>query len=492
MFKSSFSKYLTAFIIIILVSFFLLSGIITSMLRTQMLSDKKDKLEISTSIIADHFEENNVDDLEEYITFPEGSFPVALLPLINFDYDFNILITDATGRVLLSTLVKSDGEHPSVLEDLGVVDVSEFENTEMNGDDYLVYEGVLSGITEDNSLTYGKPVTHDGETIGYVFTLVSLAKDDRIISITRRTVVNCSIWIMLAAVIATYFITERIMHPLKTMTRVTKKFGKGDFSERVEVYGNDEVAELAKAFNNMADSLDNLEKMRNSFLANVSHDLRTPMTTISGFIDGINSGAIPEDQRSHYLGVISSEVHRLSRLVTQLLDVSRLDSGDRKFTFTNFDIAEVSRLILISFEQRIDEKKINVEFNSELDEMPAYADKDAIYQVIYNLCENAIKFASLGGILRIDLECVQSKKILITVYNEGQTITEEDAKHVFDRFYKTDKSRGLDKNGVGLGLYICKSIVEAHGEEISVQPGDKGCAFSFTVKLGQSTGRYRN
>ncbi len=492
MFKSLFSKYLTAFVIIILVSFFMLSGIITSMIRTQILSDKKDKLEMSTSIIASHIEEKNVDDLREYIKFPEGSSPVALMPLVSFDYDFNILITDTSGEVLLSTVDRSDEAHPSVLEELGVVDISKFENKHIDGEDYLVYNGVLKGITDDNSITYGKPIVHGGKTIGYVFALASLVKDDRLISTTRRTVINCSVWIMLAAVIATYFITERIIYPLKNMTRVTKKFGKGDFSERVEVYGKDEVAELAIAFNNMAESLDNLEKMRNSFLANVSHDLRTPMTTISGFIDGINSGAIPEDQRTHYLGVISSEVHRLSRLVTQLLDVSRLDSGDRKFVFSSFDIAEVARLILISFEQRIDEKRINVEFDAEMDEMPAFADKDAIYQVIYNLCENAIKFASEGGVLRIKLENTQSKKLLVTVYDEGQTISEEDAKHVFDRFYKTDKSRGLDKNGVGLGLYICKTIVEAHGEEIYVESDEKGCSFSFTVNQGQHSGRYRN
>lgn len=491
MFKSSFSKYLTAFIIIILVSFVMLSWIITSMIRTQILSDKRDKLEMSTSIIADHFEEKNIDDIEKYIMIPEGSSSVALMPLVSFDYDFNILISDASGKVLLSTMKKSEGDTPSVLEDLGVVDISAFDSETIDGEEYLVRRGTLGGITDDNSLIYGKAITYEGKTIGYVFALASLVKDDRLISTTIKTVINSSIWIMLAAVIATYFITERIIHPLKNMTRVTKKFGKGDFSERVEVCGNDEVAELARAFNNMADSLDNLEKMRNSFLANVSHDLRTPMTTISGFIDGINSGAIPEEQRSHYLGVISSEVHRLSRLVSQLLDVSRLDSGDKKFVFANFDIAEVARIILISFEQRIDEKKIEVEFNTECDQMPAYADKDAIHQVIYNLCENAIKFSNVGGKLVITIASTPQKKLEVTVYDEGQTISEDDARHVFDRFYKTDKSRGLDKNGVGLGLYICKTIIEAHEEEIRVIPDEKGCAFSFTVKQGQPITRHR-
>jgi signal transduction histidine kinase len=145
--------------------------------------------------------------------------------------------------------------------------------------------------------------------------------------ISRNAVINSSIWVMLAAVIAAYFITERIVRPMRAMTDASKSFAKGDFSARVVVTGKDEVSELSRAFNSMAESLDNLEKMRNSFLANVSHDLRTPMTTISGFIDGITSGAIPPEKHDYYLNIIQAEVHRLSRLVSEILDVSRLESG---------------------------------------------------------------------------------------------------------------------------------------------------------------------
>jgi signal transduction histidine kinase len=181
-------------------------------------------------------------------------------------------------------------------------------------------------------------------------TLANTNKEHNFVSVTRRVVINSSVWVMIAALVAAYFITERIVNPLRKMTAATKSFAAGDFSTRVDVdKHNTEIAELAKAFNNMAESLESLEKMRNSFLANISHDLRTPMTTISGFIDGINSGAIPPEKHEYYLGVISGEVHRLSRLVTQLLDVSRLESGERKFNYTDFDIAEVARLILISF-----------------------------------------------------------------------------------------------------------------------------------------------
>ena len=213
------------------------------------------------------------------------------------------------------------------------------------------------------------------------------------------------------------------------------------------------------------------------------------MTTIAGFIDGINSGAIPPEKHEYYLGIISGEVHRLSRLVSQLLDVSRLESGDRKFSFSDFDVAEMARIILISFEQKIEDKRLEVEFIAEEDKMIANADKDAVHQVLYNLCHNAIKFAHDGGRFIIRIGRFENKKLRISVFDDGECLVGEDKDMVFDRFYKTDKSRGLDKNGVGLGLYICKTIVEAHGERIGVISETEGCEFWFTLKEGEAADR---
>ena len=209
------------------------------------------------------------------------------------------------------------------------------------------------------------------------------------------------------------------------------------------------------------------------------------MTTIAGFIDGITSGAIPPEKHEYYLGVISTEVHRLSRLVTQILDVSRLESGERKFNFVDFDVTEMARIILISFEQKIDDKRLDVCFDAEEDEISVNADKDAIYQVLYNLCHNAIKFARDGGGFRISIKRIQNKKVQVSVFDEGQGIANEETRMVFDRFYKTDTSRGLDKTGVGLGLYISKTIIDAHGEQIWVESVENESAeFFFTLKEG--------
>ncbi len=486
MFKSSFSKYLTALTIIILVGFLMLSGIIISIIHTHTRGDKQQKLELSSTLVSQHFEDAGVEDLESYISADFGSSVVTLFPLITLDYDFNLLITNADGVVLLSTIVRTDEGLPSTQGNLGKIDRNSFDiEDNEEGESFLVYSGELHGITDEKNLMYGKPIKTNGTIRGYVFALSALTSEDRLIGVTRRAVINGSIWVMMAALVAAYFITDRIVHPLKSMTVAAKKFAKGDFSERILVSGSDEVAALSAAFNNMAESLANLEKMRNTFLASVSHDLRTPMTTISGFIDGITSGAIPPEQHNHYLGIIQSEVHRLSRLVSQLLDISRIDSGDRKFTFESFNIAELSRLLLVSFEQKIDEKHLEAEFVSDEDDVFAYADKDAIHQVIYNLCHNALKFSDAGGRFIFRIEKLPEKKIRVSVYDDGQLMSEEDAARVFDRFYKTDKSRGLDKEGVGLGLYICKSVIDAHGGEIGLEVKEKGCEFWFTINEGE-------
>ena len=486
MFKTSFSKYLATFVIIIFVSFAILSGVITTMVRNYAFSDTEERLGKECSIVVSLMQNSNGENIDDII----HSVAMSISPMVSFNSDYDGIITDENGKIILSTAHSGDDDRTPVInttDGLGNVTISAFERqTGEGGEVGYVYNGRIGESLEDQYMVYAKPVIIDGEPICYVMTLANTNKEHNFVSITRRVVINSSIWVMIAAVAAAYFITERIVKPLRKMTAATKSFAEGDFSTRVDVdKHNIEIAELAKAFNNMAESLESLEKMRNSFLANISHDLRTPMTTISGFIDGINSGAIPPEKHEYYLGVISAEVHRLSRLVTQLLDVSRLESGERKFNYTDFDIAEVARLILISFEQKIEDKKLDVEFDAEYDGMYARADKDAIYQVLYNLCHNAIKFAREGGKFRIRITRITDTKLKIAVYDQGQSLSDVDAKMVFDRFYKTDESRGLDKTGVGLGLYISKTIIDAHGETIGVDsiPND-GCEFWFTLTEG--------
>ncbi len=485
MFKSSFSKYLLAFVAIILISFLMLSGIVTSMIRNYSTEEKRRELESSSSFIANRIEAMGVSDIFDYLTSPEARYLVT--SIVYLDSKVEILILDETGRVLIH-VDNPEVWSPSRDDEYVSINITALPSIDEKGNTSM-YSGDLEGHLKEHSLVYSTKVEKDAIPIGYVLAVSSTYAEDNLISTARRAVVNSSLWVMLAAVIAAYFITERLVNPLRNMTKAVRQFGKGELDIRVVVSGKDEVAELGYAFNSMAESLQNLEKMRNSFLANVSHDLRTPMTTIAGFIEGINSGAIPPEKHEYYLGIISSEIHRLSRLVSQLLDVSRLESGDKKFVFADFDIAEMARIILISFEQKIEEKRLDVEFIAEQDKMMANGDVDAIHQVLYNLCHNAIKFANEGGRFIIRIEHAGAKKIKVSVLDDGECLTGEDKERVFDRFYKSDQSRGLDKNGVGLGLYICKTIVEAHGEKIGVISETEGCEFWFTLKEGEPAER---
>lgn len=317
--------------------------------------------------------------------------------------------------------------------------------------------------------------------VGSVMTCTLNSGFDELLEAMNKTIIMSSLWLMLAALIAVYFISERLVSPIRAMSRAAKEFAAGHFDVRVPVNGNDEVAELSEAFNNMANSLQHSEETKQIFLSNVSHDLRTPMTTISGFIDGILDGAIPPEKHQYYLGVIASEVRRLSRLVSTLLDITKIQAGERKFNMAPFDICEQAREIIISSEQRLEEKKLDVQFDADRDNMYVNADRDAIHQILYNICDNAIKFSKEGGVYDISIR-ESGNKVVISVYNEGDGIPEEDLPYVFDRFYKSDKSRGLDKTGVGLGLYIARTIIEAHKEKIWVESEyGKWCKFTFTL-----------
>ena len=489
MFKSVFAKYLTAFILIILVCFSILSIILMGIAVNYSSSVKQDSVQQVAKVLSDYLSqkmnEAAQNGREPDIIAPanRGEIIRATRLAVASTDQLTVLVTDKAGGMVAiggnhQTSISGDFQLPeAVLAKLK--DGSTVDDLSLFGD-----------TLEKAELVYAMPVySGAGEMCGTVVVCSPSAKWTGLFDVMARTMVLASLWVMLAALIAVYFISERVSAPLKDMSRAVKDFAAGSFDRRVVVRGKDEIAELAIAFNQMAQSLENLEKMRNSFMANVSHDLRTPMTTIAGFIDGIREGIIPPEKQDYYLGIVSAEVHRLSRLVTSLLDVSRIQAGDRKFVMKPFDICEMGRQILISFEHPIEEKQLQIEFVCDQDNMMVNADHDAIYQVFYNICDNAVKFSRPEGKFRISI-CRRTddggkggrKRIQVSVYNQGAGIPAEDIPFVFERFYKADKSRGMDKRGVGLGLYIAKTIINAHGGDIWVTSEEgKDCQFSFTL-----------
>ena len=300
------------------------------------------------------------------------------------------------------------------------------------------------------------------------------------------------VWVFFAVALAVMFLalimslvaSKKMAEPLDEMAAAARKFAHGDFSVRVKQdAGTDEIASLTSSFNNMADSLERSEQMRNEFIANVSHELKTPMTTIAGFADGILDGTIPKDQEEKYLTTIADETRRLARLVRQMLDLSRMQSkGVDLSRRRDFDVNELIISTLLSFEARAEEKGLDVDLQLPEVHMLVTADPDAITQVLYNLLDNAVKFAEVNSVLTVSL-WKENGKAYVSVKDRGATIPPDDLPMIFDRFHKSDRSRSLDRDGVGLGLYLVKSILDAHNEDIAVTSRDGVTEFVFTLRL---------
>ena len=297
-----------------------------------------------------------------------------------------------------------------------------------------------------------------------------------------RLFILTALAVFLVALLAMPYLTRRETKPIKDMAAAARQLAHGNLSVRVPTgYQNEEMEELAVAFNNMAASVQNSETIRQEFVANVSHELKTPMTTIAGYLDGILDGTIPPEKHRVYMELVSTEVRRLSRLVRNMLDVARLkDQGIPPDKLTDFDICEEASQALLSFEQRINQKHLNVDIDMPEFGLTVHAFADAVSQVIYNLLDNAVKFIDDGGTLSIHAR-QQGGKAVVSIANTGPTIDPAELPLIFDRFHKTDKSRSTDRDGVGLGLYIVKTIVLAHGEDIYVTSRDGTTEFTFTM-----------
>ena len=351
-----------------------------------------------------------------------------------------------------------------------------------------VNTGKISGLYEESRYVVAVPIIDINSDARLGIVIVSSPMEDTVQVLQRIS----EIFLFLAlstvfvAVVLMSIFTRRQTYPLREMAKAASDFGHGDLTARVRVDEKHtlEMQELSTAFNNMASSLQKSEYQRQEFVANVSHELKTPMTTIGGYVDGILDGTIPQSRQEQYLRIVSDEVKRLSRLVRSMLDISRLQDQqqipDEKKS--RFDLEETVGQVLITFEQKINGKALDVDVDLPGHPVFTFAGKDYVTQVIYNLIDNAVKFCPQGGVLGIRIR-ESDNKAYVSVSNQGQTIPPEELPLVFDRFHKIDKSRSQNRDGWGLGLYIVKTIVCSHGENISVTSRDGKTEFTFTMPL---------
>ena len=353
-----------------------------------------------------------------------------------------------------------------------------------NGRDNAV--GIVRGLYTDQRYVVASPIVNADKAKGIVIVSTPTAATNKILNRISNIFLTAAVFVVLLAVLAVTAFARKESLPLKKMAKVANAFAHGNLKARVKIEDDysEEVEELALAFNNMAISLQKSEYQRQEFVANVSHELKTPMTTIAGYIDGILDGTIPEHRRDYYLRIVSEETKRLSRLVRSMLDISQLQKeegipDDKKM---HFDLEECAGMVLITFEKKINDKSLEVDVDFPEHPVCTMANRDYITQVIYNLLDNAVKFCPEGGTLGLKIR-EGGNKAYISISNTGETIPAEELPLVFDRFHKLDKSRSQNRDGWGLGLYIVKTIVCSHGENISVSSKDGKTEFTFTMPL---------
>ena len=452
--KSIFSKYFRVCAISVLSAIIVL-GTFFMIFAGQYFSKEKISLLTNCATVARAYVLERVDS--RLLLDRDALAPT--LTALSESTDTVIFLTDTDGKTLLCTEGSSCVVHSTYRVSSKILRAADSGlYTEM---------GRLERLYKNPEYTVCQPVRTTEGTVGYLF--VSATNEELRAFLTEmiKIFLICALMVLLIAFVVTYFVTLKMVRPLREMSAAAKKFGQGDFSTRIRIDSDDEIGQLAMSFNNMAHSLSELESMRRSFIANVSHELKTPMTSIAGFIDGILDGTIGKDQERHYLRIVSDEVKRLSRLVRSMLNLSRIEAGELKVQTTPFNILEIICETVFSFEQSIEQKNLDIR-GLDTDKVMVDADPDLIHQVVYNLVDNAVKFVNNGGYLEFSFN-VDGNRTFVGIRNSGEGLSKEEIPRVFDRFYKTDRSRGIDKNGVGLGLYLVRSIINLHGGDIIVK-----------------------
>ena len=472
--KTTYSRTFFAAMIVLLMSLTVVGFFLRALLKDYLQDSAFDRLDGVGQVIADlaqaYYEEDQLGSMELMVD----------LDIAGQVSDADAVICDSQGTIILCSEASLHCDHQGMAVSQEYFDRAASQNGSHD-------TGYIQGLYEDSRFVCAKPVRGEGgKAVALVIVSVPVSSSGAVLHKMTEIYISVSCLVVLVSVLLIGWFVNRQFAPLKQMAKTARDFGHGDLDARVEIRGHYplEVEELALAFNNMASSLQKSEYQRQEFVANVSHELKTPMTTIGGYVDGILDGTIPPERSRHYMQIVSDETKRLSRLVRSMLDISQLqtESGIPEEKKTRFDLEECAGQVLITFERKINAKGVAVEV--QMPEHPVYthANADYVTQVIYNLLDNAVKFCPQGGTIGLRIR-EDERKAYVSIYNDGQTIPPEELPLVFDRFHKLDKSRSENREGWGLGLYIVKTIVCGHGENISVTSREGKTTFTFTLPL---------
>jgi len=484
-----FRKYFLVTISIILASFVFLGGALLLFVSKLWMDEKTSLLEENTLSVA----QNTAAVLGSDYLGESGRGSVIVicntLHQISNAIDADVFITNTDGQVVYCKEILQS--NMALYTDNCMVHNAYSVPADIMADTLkttVSTTGTLGGALNDVHFVVSSPVVVNGKTVAVVF-----STQDVIGGLTPyvagilRVFSAATLFAFAMAFILVYLVSLRLTKPLREMSAAARQYATGDFSKRIpirsgiHILGHDETDELITAFNSMAQALATLEMSRRSFVANVSHELKTPMTTIGGFIDGILDGTIEPEKETQYLKIVSDEVKRLARLVTGMLNMSKIEAGELELKPVKFDISEMIFRTLLSFEQIIDKKHIEIKGLDSFESNSIVADKDMINQVVYNLIDNAVKFTPEGGYIEVSSKA-DSEKVIVRIRNSGMGIPGDEIDKIFERFYKIDKSRSYDVKGAGMGLYIVKTIIELHGGNI-VARSEPGQYTEFIFQL---------
>lgn len=470
--KRFYDKIALSYLAIIMIIFVMIILYASNATRQNLITEKQTTLNNQSRFICD-----------EYIMAYQNN-QITAKELQNFLNDLDdslgikIWYSDTDGTLLF---LSHPEEYESIPKNLYDLDSSGALS------DTFSFIGNFYNTFPEEMLTVGGPV--DGKNAANAGVLTLHIPFSQISDIVKNMFLNFSVPICILIILAmllVLYLSRKVLAPLNQLNRTAKEYASGNFEIKTGITSEDEIGELASNLEYMASELNKLEEYRKSFIANISHDFRSPLTSIKGYIEAMLDGTIPKDNQERYLNIVLSETQRLTKLTASMLELNKSDSYGLKLNFTNFDIMEIINSTIDIFEGECTKRYIVIRKNCLTPERIVYADKSKIQQVIYNLVDNAIKFSPHGATITITVTDA-NEKVFVSVKDTGQGIEKDKQSKVWERFYKTDASRGKDKKGSGLGLAIIREIIRAHDENITLTstPG-VGSEFSFSLKKGKA------
>ena len=449
--KTLYLKFVLAYIIFGIFSFIIVSTFVPSMTRELLVREKAENLYSEATLIANTYagglytSETNLETVKVQL----DSLSVYMGSIIR--------IINPSGRMVLDTGTPLNVEEVVIIEG--------FDPTITGGSYYTI--GDFFGNFQNDVLTVLAPITSNYKVKGYVVIHCSTADiEQTCISVLNISYITMAILFLLSLIILIFF-TELVYIPLRKITKATEQYASGNMHYEFQVDSDDEIGYLAASLNYMASEIARSEDDQKKFVANVSHDFRSPLTSIRGFLEAMIDGTIPGELHEKYLKIVLNETERLTKLTNSLLTLNNLNTRGMLLDLTDSDINKVLRDTAATFEGTCRKKNIAIEMVLTDNTMYVHADISKIQQVLYNLIDNAIKFSNRDSVIRVETS-VRKNKLFVSVKDTGIGIPKDDLKLIWDRFYKSDLSRGKDKKGTGLGLSIVKEIITAHNEHINV------------------------